>query len=72
MHFFDIESGNILVDRKDVHEYNQDVLRDKIGYVPQKIFLFSGMIANNLRHGKKNATEEELLAACPHLLCAAY
>lgn len=64
MRFFDIESGSILVDGKDVREYSQDVLRGKIGYVPQKAFLFSGTIADNLRHGKKNATEEEMLAAC--------
>lgn len=64
MRFFDIESGSILVDGKDVREYSPDVLRGKIGYVPQKAFLFSGTIADNLRHGKKNATKEEMLAAC--------
>lgn len=64
MRFYDIASGNLLVDGKDVREYSQTELRDKIGYVPQKAFLFSGTIADTLRHGKKDATEEEMLHAC--------
>lgn len=64
MRFFDIENGNILVDGKDVREYSQTELRDKIGYVPQKAFLFSGTIADNLRHGKKDATEKDMHHAC--------
>lgn len=64
MRFYDIASGNLLVDGKDVREYSQAELRDKIGYVPQKAFLFSGTIADTLRHGKKEATEEEMLHAC--------
>lgn len=64
MRFFDIEKGNILVDGKDVREYSQIELRDKIGYVPQKAFLFSGTIADNLRHGKRDATEDDMHHAC--------
>lgn len=60
MRFHDIESGSILVDGKDIRKYEQNELRDKIGYVPQKAFLFSGTIADNLRHGKKDATAEEM------------
>lgn len=63
MRFFDIENGSILVDGKDVRGYSQEELREKVGYVPQKAFLFSGTIADNLRHGKKNATEEEMYHA---------
>lgn len=63
MRFYEIESGSILVDGKDVREYRQNELRDKIGYVPQKAFLFSGTIADNLRHGKKNATAAEMRLA---------
>jgi ATP-binding cassette subfamily B multidrug efflux pump len=63
MRFYDIENGNILIDGKDVREYPQEELRDKIGYVPQKAFLFSGTIADNLRHGKKDATEKEMYHA---------
>lgn len=60
MRLYDIESGNVFVDGKDVRDYKQEELRDKIGYVPQKAFLFSGTIADNLRHGKKNATIDEM------------
>lgn len=63
MRFYDIESGSILVDGKDVREYGQNELRDKIGYVPQKAFLFSGTIADNLRHGKRSATAAEMRLA---------
>ncbi|MCB6285644.1 ABC transporter ATP-binding protein [[Clostridium] scindens] len=60
MRFYDFEKGNILIDGKDVREYPQEELRDKIGYVPQNAFLFSGTIADNLRHGKKDATEKDM------------
>lgn len=60
MRFYDIENGNILIDGKDLRVYTQEALRNKIAYVPQKAFLFSGTIADNLRHGKKDATEEEM------------
>lgn len=63
MRFYDIESGSILVDGKDVREYGQNELRDKIGYVPQKAFLFSGTIADNLRHGKRDSTAAEMRLA---------
>ena len=43
-----------------MREYPQEELRDKIGYVPQNAFLFSGTIADNLRHGKKDATEKDM------------
>lgn len=60
---YDIQDGNILVDGKDIRAYPQHELRDLIGYVPQKSFLFSGTIADNLRHGKKNATPDEMFHA---------
>lgn len=43
-----------------MREYGQKELRDRIGYVPQKVFLFSGTIADNLRHDKRNATADEM------------
>jgi len=60
MRFYDIQSGSIFVDGKEIREYSEEKLRDRIGYVPQKAFLFSGTIADNLRHGKRNATVEEM------------
>lgn len=63
MRFYDVTDGSIVVDGKNVKNYSPEDLRDKIGYVPQKAFLFSGTIADNLRHGKKDATEEEMRRA---------
>lgn len=63
MRFYDIQEGNILVAGKDIRTYPQQELRDLIGYVPQKAFLFSGTIASNLRHGNKNANMEEMYHA---------
>jgi ATP-binding cassette subfamily B protein len=58
--FYDVDSGTILVDGVDVREMEQTTLRAKIGYVPQKTVLFTGTIAENLRYGNEDATDEEL------------
>lgn len=63
MRFYDIQGGSILVDGKDIREVSQEALRDKIGFVPQKAFLFSGTIAENLRYGNRDASDEEVKAA---------
>lgn len=57
---YDVSEGQVLVDGVDVRNFTQKELRDKIGFVPQKGVLFSGTIAENLRFGKEDATEEEL------------
>lgn len=56
----DIQSGRILLGNVDVRDLSQFELRDRIGCVPQRAFLFSGTIAENLRMGRKNALDEEL------------
>lgn len=61
--FYDIDSGRILVDGVDVREMSQEHLRSKIGLVPQKVVLFSGTIADNIRYGKEDASDEEVLHA---------
>lgn len=61
--FYDVSSGKVKIDGLDVKEYRFDALRDKIGIVPQKAVLFKGTIADNLRWGKKEAKEEELMEA---------
>ena len=58
--FYDIDSGHILVDGVDMREMSQEHLRAKIGFVPQKAVLFSGTIAENIRYGKEDASEEEI------------
>lgn len=61
--FYDITSGSILVDGQEVSSYPQLELRSKIGFIPQKSMLFTGTIADNLRYGKEDATEEEMWQA---------
>ena len=56
----DASEGSVLIDGRDVREYNVDDLRRNIGFVPQKNILFSGTIASNLRMGDENATDEQL------------
>lgn len=58
--FYDITEGSLLVDGQEVRTYPQAELRKKIGFVPQRSILFSGTIADNLRYGKEDATEEEM------------
>ncbi|MEG0116050.1 MAG: ABC transporter ATP-binding protein, partial [Hydrogenoanaerobacterium sp.] len=60
---YDATEGKVLVDGIDVKAYNQTALRDKIGYIPQKAVLFTGTIADNIRYGDENATQEELTKA---------
>ena len=60
---FDVTAGAVLVDGVDVRELDSDVLRGRIGLVPQRPFLFSGSVASNLRYGKPDATDEELWEA---------
>ncbi|WP_251865838.1 ABC transporter ATP-binding protein [Enterococcus malodoratus] len=58
--FYDVTAGQVLVDGQDVRDYRLKDLREKIGYIPQKAQLFTGTIADNLRYGKKDATQEEM------------
>jgi ATP-binding cassette subfamily B multidrug efflux pump len=58
--FYDIDSGNILVDGVDIRGMTQERLRQKIGFVPQKSVLFTGTISENIRYGKENASAEEV------------
>ena len=60
---FDATEGRVLVDGVDVRDLDPDTLWDKIGLVPQKVYLFSGTVASNLRYGKPDATEEEMWEA---------
>jgi len=61
--FYDVESGEILIDGQDIRKMKQSTLRSKIGYVPQKASLFSGTIAENIAFGNEDATEAEIYAA---------
>lgn len=61
--FYDISKGSIKVDGIDIRDMAQDQLREKIGLVPQKAVLFTGTIRDNIRYGKEDATEEEIVHA---------
>lgn len=58
--FYDVTSGRILVNGTDIREMRQEELRQRIGFVPQKALLFTGSIADNIRYGKEDATDEEI------------
>ncbi|AEH01774.1 ABC transporter ATP-binding protein [Lacinutrix sp. 5H-3-7-4] len=60
---YDIDSGTLLIDNTPIDQLNLYNLRDAIGYVPQDAFLFSDTINNNIKFGKENATDNEVIAA---------
>lgn len=61
--FYDASSGKIRINGRNIKDYEIDSLRKRIGVVPQKAVLFKGTIAENLRWGNENASDEELNAA---------
>ncbi|MBP5093393.1 MAG: ABC transporter ATP-binding protein [Abditibacteriota bacterium] len=61
--FYDIDSGVITVDGKDIRDINRDSLRSKLGIVLQDTYLFTGTVADNIRYGKPDATDEEVREA---------
>jgi ATP-binding cassette subfamily B multidrug efflux pump len=58
--FYDIEGGAVRIDGEDVRDLTLDELRSLIGLVPQKALLFTGTVADNIRYGKTDATDEEV------------
>ena len=58
--FYDVTGGRVLVDGVDVREMRREDLWRKVGFVPQRAFLFSGSVASNLRYGSEHAPEDEL------------
>lgn len=60
---YDATSGQVLVDGVDVRDYTQDALRGKIGFVPQKAFLFSGTVSSNVGYGEDNASDAAIRRA---------
>ena len=61
--FFDTTEGRITIGGKDIRDITLESLRDEIGYVPQKGILFSGTVADNIRWGDEDATDEEVRLA---------
>ena len=63
MRFYDVNSGSIRVDGHDVKDFNRSELHEMFGMVLQDTWLFSGTIMENIRYGRLDATDEEVIAA---------
>lgn len=63
LRFYDIEGGEILIDGKNIYDFDLENLRGNMSIVPQDVILFGGTIRENIAYGKPNATEEEIFLA---------
>ena len=61
--FYDVSGGSVKVDGLDVRAYEGDTLKERIGVVPQRAVLFSGTIRDNMKWGKNDATDDEIVKA---------
>ncbi len=62
-HFYDASAGGVYINGKNVNSYGDEQLRDMCGIVPQRAVLFKGTIRDNMKWGKEDATDEEILSA---------
>lgn len=69
---YDVTGGQVIIDGTDVRDYDIETLRESIGMVLQNVILFTGTISENLRWGKENATEEEILLAAERAQAAEF
>ena len=67
--FYDIQQGQIHIDGKDIKDYDINSLRSKIGVVLQDTYLFAGSIMDNIRYGRLDATDEEVITATKGGIC---
>ena len=65
--FYDIQSGQIKINDKDYNEYNIKSLRNKIGYIMQKVVIFNGTIFDNINYANKDISKEEMIDICKKL-----
>ena len=63
LRFYDIEGGQILIDNKNIYDYDLENLRGNMSIVPQDVILFGGSIRENIAYGKPDATEQEIFKA---------
>lgn len=63
LRFYDIEGGEILIDGKNIYDYDLEQLRGNMSIVPQDVILFGGTIRENIAYGKPDATDKEILLA---------
>lgn len=64
MNFYDINKGAILLDSYNIRDIRKDVIRNKISYISQEFFFFSGTILENLKFANKDASYEDVISAC--------
>ena len=69
MNFYPLDSGEILINGRPIHEYNISQLRQNVGIVPQEVILFGGTIRENILYGKPDASEAELIEAARKSNC---
>src|SRR5690606_24690130 len=65
----DVQSGHILIDGQDIRSVSQDSLREKIAVVPQETALFNRSIRENIRYGRPDATDGEVIDAARQAFC---
>lgn len=68
----DPQSGRVLIDGQDISEVSQDSLRARLAVVPQEAALFNRTIRENIRYGRPDATDDEVVAAAQHAFCDAF
>lgn len=64
MHFYDVTSGEILLDNQNIQDFSRESLRENIGMVLQETWLFKGTVFENVAYAKKGASKEEVIEAC--------
>jgi ATP-binding cassette subfamily B protein len=64
MHFYDVTSGEILIDNQNILDFSRESLRENIGMVLQETWLFKGTVFENVAYAKKGASKEEVIEAC--------
>lgn len=69
MRFYDIQSGKILIDGQDIKDVTQDSLRQHIAVIPQEPLLFHRTLMENIRYGRLDATDEEVIQASKLAFC---
>lgn len=62
-HFYDASKGTVFVEGRDVKSLDDDELRNKVGFVQQRAVLFKGTVRDNIKWGKKDATDDEIIEA---------
>ena len=69
LRFFDIEKGSIAIDGQDISRVQQESLRDAISFVPQEPILFHRTLLENIRYGRRDASDEEVIEAAKKARC---